>query len=747
MIPIRKAAVFGLNPGGKFLSRFQGRANLFWLAVGLVFPTILWAQLSGPKKVVTAIFTESKITIDGELDEPVWQTAQPATDFIQRDPTEGVPASERTEVRVLYDRDNLYIGAYCYDRTPERILIHDITRDFVINQQDNIGIILDTFNDDRSGFSMDTTPAGGQQDLQVLDETKDVNFNWDGVWYVQTRIQKDGWTAEFAIPFKTLRFSKEKKQIWGIQFFRRIRRRGELSWWTPVPRRFTGWYLSPAGELQGLEGIRQGRNLKVKPYLLAGVKRFESRGTGTKKDLDGGLDVKYGLTPGLTLDLTVNTDFSQVEADTQQVNLTRFPLFFPEKRDFFLENAGIFELGENYSAGVSRTEEVIPFFSRRIGLSAAREPLPILGGVRLTGRTGPYYLGLLDIQTRSEGTTAANNFAVGRIRRDFMGNSDAGVMFINRQSGQANDYNRLIGGDVNLRFSRDLKMNAVLAQSRTPGLHGADGFGKVEMLWQTNLIRVLGSYMDVQKNFKADVGFVRRPGRRILHNELGLRPRLNRETRVGSFLREIFPLVISDYAILPDGKTETKLLQPQLRLEFQDGSTIETRFARTFERLTGPFRIRPDKNITIPAGDYPFHEFLLSYSGNKSKALSGNASFSKGDFFTGRKKTLILGASLQPGYHFSTSVNYQRDEVKLREGSFSTNLVNWKINYSFNPRMFLNALFQYNSDTHAVNSNIRFRLIHHPLSDLFVVYNEQRDVRGKQSDRAISLKYTYLFNF
>ena len=741
------------NPRGEFFSSRRTRANLFWLAGGLLFPALLCAQLSGPKKVVTAVFTESKITIDGELHEPAWQTAEPATDFIQRDPTEGASASERTEVRVLFDRDNLYIAAHCYDRTPERILIRDITRDFGIMgimQQDNFGLILDTFHDHRSGFAFTTTPAGGQLDLQILDETRDVNQNWDGVWHVESRIQKDGWTAEFAIPFKTLRFNnndKEADSIWGIQFFRRIRRRNELSWWTPVPRRFTGWYVSLSGELRGLEEIRQGRNLKVKPYFLGGMKRYDSRRTGTKGDWDGGLDVKYGLTPGLTLDLTLNTDFSQVEADTQQVNLTRFPLFFPEKRDFFLENAGIFRLGETYSAGESRSQEVIPFFSRKIGLSADREPIPILGGVRLSGRAGPYYLGLLDIQTRSEGATAANNLAVGRLRRDFLGNFDAGVMFINRQSGQPNDYNRLIGGDVNLRFSRDLKMNAVLAKTQTPGRAGADGFGKVEMLWQTNLIRLLGSYMDLQKNFQPDAGFVRRPGRRILHNEFGLRQRLSRETRVGSFLREIFPLVISDYAILPDGKTETKLLQPQLRFEFQDGSIIETDYVRHFERLTEPFKTGPDKNIAIPVGDYRFNEFLVSFTGNKSKAFSSNASYSNGDFFTGRKRSVIVGGSFQPGYHLATNVNYERDDVKLREGSFSTNLVNWEINCSFNPRMFLNALIQYNSDTHAVSSNIRFRLIHHPLSDLFVVYNEQRDVRREQSDRQISLKYTHLFNF
>lgn len=730
------------------------RARFLVLACGLGLPGILWAQDSQtPPKLVTATFTESKIIIDGELNEPAWQTAGLATDFIQKDPSEGKPASERTEVRILYDHENLYFGFYCYDRTPGEIIIRDITRDFDLPQQDDAGIILDTFNDRRTGFGMGTTPGGGQHDLQVLDETRDVNRNWDAVWYVKTRVQKDGWTAEFAIPFKTLRFSKEEDPVWGIQFFRRIRRRNEISYWTAIPRRYSGWLVSFSGELRGLKGIQQGRNLKVKPYLLAGAKKFESRGTGTQSKLDGGVDVKYGLTPGLTLDLTLNTDFSQVEADTQQTNLTRFPLFFPEKREFFLENAGIFQLGETYAAGVARSQEVLPFFSRRIGLAGDRDliPIPMLGGARLTGRAGPYYLAFLDMQTRSEGAVPANNFAVGRIRRDFLSNSDLGGMFINRQSKRPNDYNRLIGGDVNIRFSQDLKIGAVLAKTETPGLLGDDGFRKVEVLGQTDLVRFIGSYLDIQKNFKPEVGFVRRPGRKILHNEFGLRPQFSRDTRLGSFIRNIFALVISDYAMLSAGDTETKLLRSQFRIDFQNGSNFQTEYIQNFERLSGSFGIRKPSDgrpgISIPKGDYRYNEFLVSYSSNQSRLLSGTVQYRKGDFYSGNKRTVILGAKFQPGYHFSSNVNFERNDIKLQEGSFSTDLANWEINYAFNPKMFLSALIQYSSAENQISSNIRFRLIHRPLSDLFVVYNEVRNTQSQQSDHQISLKYTHLFNF
>ena len=714
-------------------------------------PLFLFCQAPrGNGKVVTAVYTESRITLDGNLNEPVWETAEPAKDFIQKEPSEGEPASEWTEVRILYDRENLYIGAYCHDRTPQQIVVRDVTRDFEPLDQDIFGVELDTFNDDRNGFTVLTTPKGGLRDMQFFNEGREVNDNWDGVWYVETRIQEDGWTAEFAIPFKTLRFSRENLQIWGVNFFRRIRRRNELSHWSPVPRRYGRFQAALSGDLRGLEGLKPGRNLKVKPFVLIGMNRFSSQGKTAEGDFDGGVDVKYGLTSGLTLDLTLNTDFSQVEADTQQVNLTRFPLFFPEKREFFLENSGVFQFGETYQVGPPRSNEVLLFFSRKIGLSEEREPLPLLGGARMTGRAGPYYLGFMNIQTRSEGAVAANNFTVARLRRDLSDNADVGVMFLNRQSGQPEDYNRSFGADVNFQFfQRNLKLNGLLSKTETPGLRGDDGLAKVEVTWQGDVLRIIGSYLDIQKNFNPEMGFVRRPGRRILHNEFGLNLRLRRETRWGSFIRDIKPLVISDYAILPNGETETKLLRPNLRFDLQDGGAIELQYHFNFERLTEPFRIRrsPSHPITLPAGNYRFNEFVAWYFTNKSKPFAIDVKFRKGDFFNGNKTTLTAGGKFQSGYRFSTSVSYERNDVELQQGSFTTNLVGLLVNYTFSPRMFLNALIQYNSDTNQVSSNIRFRLIHRPLSDLYLVYNEQRDVQQDRNDRAITLKYTHLLTY
>ncbi|MBI4442387.1 MAG: carbohydrate binding family 9 domain-containing protein [Acidobacteria bacterium] len=698
------------------------------------------APSSNGQKVVYAQYTNTKITIDGELTEPAWETAEPAKGFTQTEPTEGAPASEWTEVRILYDDKNLYIGAYCHDRNPQRIVINDIGRDYDAGQQDYIAVVLDTFNDDRSGFYFATTPAGGQRDQQFMNEGRDTNIGWDGIWYSESRIHEDSWTAEIAIPFNTLRFNRAKSQVWGVQLLRRIRRDDEAAYWAPIPRRHNALRgIGMAGDLRGIENAEPGRNLTVKPYVLGGIQQLPSRGKGTAGDFDAGLDLKLGVTPSLALDLTLNTDFSHVEADAQQVNLTRFPLFFPEKREFFLENAGIFLFG------ATQGNEALLFHSRKIGL-AGGEPIPILGGARLTGRAGSNYLGLLNIQTRSEGAVPATNFTAARLRRDFLSSSNVGMIFLNRQSGQPADYNRAFGLDSNfLFFQTKLRISSTLAKTLTPSRRGDDRLSKLEGEWQSNLVRFTSSFVDVQKNFNPEMGFVRRPGRKIILNEFDFKPRLRRETRLGSFVRNISTLLTSEHALLSNGSTETKLLRPRLQIGFQDASIFQARYTQNHERLIRPFEI--SSGVVIPDGDYRFNDFLLSYNSDVSKALSGNVSYSWGDFYNGEKTTLNLGARFRPSFKLSASIEYNKNNVHLPAGGFTTHLLQNRFDYTFNSKMFLNAFVQYNSDTKLVSANIRFRFIHRPLSDFYVVYNEQRDTVRKNNDRSLTVKYTHLLNF
>ncbi len=708
------------------------------------------APAAVPKKVVRATVTTARITVDGELDEPAWQTSELARDFIQREPIEGAPATEWTEVRILYDRDTLYIGAYCHDRTPGRIVINDISRDFDSGEQDYFGIILDTFNDDSSGYYLVTTPVGGNRDLQFFNEARDSNLSWDGVWHAEARVHDDYWTAEVAIPFKTLRFPKATEQVWGAQFFRRIRRNNEGTYWSPIPRRYTVTRaVAFAGELRGVRNVEPGRNLYVKPYALAGAQQFASRHQGAKGDFDAGLDIKYGVASNLVLDVTANTDFSQVEVDTQQVNLTRFPILFPEKREFFLENAGIFVFG------APQNNEALLFQSRTIGL-AGGQVIPILAGTRLTGRVGRNTLGLLNMQTRSEGHVPATNFTVARLRRDILSASNVGVIALNRnrQTRAKDDSNRALGVDSNfLFFHTDLRLSQALARTWTPGREGHDWLGRIEGEWQNDLLRAFSSYVDVQKNFNPAMGFVRRPGRRILRDEFEVRPRFAPQTRVGSMLRDLSLVLGHQLVLFPGdttphaGSTETRSLGPALTATFQDGSFLTGQYTRTFERLIAPSPIPARPGAVIPVGDYRDNASLLSYSSDRSKPFAGTLSHEWGGFYDGGKKTTKLSGTYRPSYRFSASASYEINDVDLPSGAFTTRLAGLRASYTFTPKLNLNAFLQYNSSTDQFSSNVRLRFIHRPLSDIFVVFNEQRDWRINRNDRTFTVKYTHLLPF
>ncbi|MBI2820304.1 MAG: carbohydrate binding family 9 domain-containing protein, partial [Acidobacteria bacterium] len=714
-----------------------------------------WSQQEGSNhRITTAVYTDTKLTIDGNLDEPAWQTAQVISDFTQREPDEGAALTERTEVRVLYNNEFLYIGAYCHDRMPNRVIINDIRRDFNFQDQDYFGIMLDTFNDDRNGYFFGTTVAGNQHDVQFSNGGRTQNLNWDGVWYSEGRRVEDGYLLEVAIPFSSLRFSKNKQQIWGFQLIRRIRRRDEVGFWAPLARNYNGINgVAFAGELRGIENVEPGRNLQVKPYALAGVQHLASR----KKDVEAvglallpadagkwagdgaGFDVKYGVTTGLTLDLTLNTDFSQVEADAQQVNLTRFPLFFAEKREFFLENSGIFQFGS------LRNDEALLFHSRTIGL-ADGQPIPILGGARVTGRAGPYYLGVLNMQTRSENDNPATNFTVTRLRRNILGNSDLGVMFLNRRSSLPDDQNRAYGADGNFLFFRNkLRISGGLARTDSPTRSGDDRLGKFEGEFQTQLVRVESSYVDIGKNFSPKMGFVRRPGRRILRNVFELRPHLSSSSHLGRYVRNFNWFTESRHDLLSTGRTETKYMLNRLRVEFQNSSVLAAQYATNFERLLDSFEV--SEGVKLRAGDYSFNESKVWYTTDRSKFISGDLEWLWADFYSGKRTELTLDLKVRPNYRFSTSVNYERNDIDLSEGAFTTDLVGVRVDYSFNPKMFLNAFIQYNSEADQILSNIRFRLIHRPLSDIYLVYNDLHDRKLQTTDWSLTLKYTRLFSF
>ena len=740
-------------------SRPGRRLGLF--VCGLLFPALAAAdgalQLSSPdgRRLVGAVEARAPMTIDGALDEEAWRTAQPADAFVQAEPHEGEPASELTEVRIAYDRNALYIGVVCHDTPPAVLVVNDIRKDFGTGEQDSFELILDTFADRRNGFVFVVNPAGAKSDTQIANEGRDVNTNWDAVWNVATTRSENGWTAEIRIPFKTLRFERGADRIWGVNFSRHIRRKNEVDYWSPVPRVYNLYRASMAGSLGGLPDASQGRNLRVKPWIAADVTRGLA-GDDFDRDAHAGLDVKYGVTPSLTLDVTVKPDFAQAEADEQQVNLTQFSLFFPEKREFFLENSGMFYFGDiprESRLGNARfappEEEMLLFFSRRIGLTDKGEEIPIAAGGRLTGRVGRTGVGLMTIQTQDVPGRAGDNYTVLRGRRDILRNSDVGAIFLSRQSaGASSDRNQVAGVDANFRFVRALSLNGFLSRSWTPGVDGGEMAGKGSVVWNDNFLHTQYSLLSVGDNFRDDIGFIKRRGIRKHFADFGIRFRPEWWRKLG--IRELHPH--TRYNIYTD-QSNTKVTHTNhiaMAWFFERGGYLELQWNPRFERITVPFAIRPDQSFAV--GSYGWNEYVLELETDHSRKVSGSALITSGGFWSGSQVSTKVGVLFRPSYHLTFDVALQRNDIHLPAPmhDFVTNLVTTRIGYAFNTRTFLDTLVQYNTDLKQLSANIRFDLIHRPLSDLFIVYNEQQLTETPipiNTGRGLIVKYTHMLAF
>ncbi len=690
------------------------------------------------KKEVFAHHTNQPITLDGVLDEPAWAEAEPATDFTQREPMEGEPASEPTEIRILYDEEAIYFGVSAWDSQPENLVINTLKQDFAHTQEDGASVYLDTFNDDRNGFGFYINPAGAKKDTQFFDEGRFNDISWETVWDVETQITEEGWFAEIRVPFKSLRFPRSKVQTWGLNFQRRVRRKNEQAYWSPIPRRANAFTFSYAGDLKGIEDVQPGRNFKVKPYLSSEFRKFSGDDFDTL--FDPGLDLKYSVTSGLTLDATVNTDFSQVEVDQQQINLTRFSLFFPEKRDFFLENSGLFAFGQ-IDRRAPGARDFLAFFSRRIGLSSDSRPVPIVAGARLSGRAGEYSLGVLNMQTREFSSDPANNFTVVSVKRNILAQSQIGALFINRQADQSGDFNRTFGVDANLHFWDKLLISTFLAATRSPGLDTGEMASRIWVEWKTDLWQARTGLLDIEENFRAEVGFVPRRDMQKSDTSFGLTPR----PRSISWVREFFPNARVQYIKDQEDRLVTRIIDMTFQTELDDGGAFQVGRTLRFEREDEQFSIG---GLDLDPGDYHFNSWFTQFSSNPSARFSGRVRYQTGDFWDGTRQGWQFNLTLKPHYKFTATGGFRWDELKLGPGNTTTRLVTTRIDYSFNTQMFLSAFIQYNSERRQVSSNLRFNLIHRPLSDIFIVYNEQRDsFQEGEADKSLTLKYTHMFDF
>ena len=739
------------------------RGIRFCLALLVLLPAVVHAQAGGdvrpapvfpidpetaPRPILRAMPITEPIRIDGRLDEPAWLRADSATDFITALPRDGYAASERTVARVLIDGEYLYIGAYMYDAQPEKLYSPGLEQDFDTQDADLFGIVLDSFLDRQNGIMFALNPAGALFDAQSFNDSREINRSWEGVIETRTAIYADGWAAEMAIPLRTLRFRTGVDRDWGLNFVRRVRRENEDSYWAPLQRQFRVHKMSRAGTLTDLHQLRQGRNLTIKPYFsgssLAGSARDALGDAGG--DFDAGFDAKYGLTSRMTLDVTALTDFSQVEVDQEQVNLTRFSLFFPEKRDFFLENDGIFTLGDvterNTRTGSSPRDFKL-FYSRGIGLSAERRPLPILGGARLSGRAGGTEIGLLDMQTRASGSSPAENFAVARVRQNFGAAADVGVLFVNRQGtseGATDAYNRSLGIDANFRVLRYMLINTYIAGTDDPLASGDQSSGFFQVAWRDRLWNTSAFVKHVGDDFNPGVGFIQRTNVRQAFATFGAHPQPDIPK-----VQEVNPFIDVSAVENLDGVLETRWISPGLILSFADGGLLNLSYEDRFERLLVPTRIA---GVQLDAGDYEYGEFSARYTSNGARLLAGTVGVSRGDFYDGDRTSLTGRVEFRPSPHFGIEAFGQRNDVTLGGTSAQADIVGGRLRFAASTRLFASAFVQYIESSDELVTNVRLNYIHAPLSDVFLVWTERRNLgTNAVADRVLTLKVTRLFAF
>ena len=745
-------------------TRVPCRTSAFVLALALGLPRLLVAQghqhpVSGDtprdRYSIPAVKVDHSPKIDGVLDDQVWSRAALVQDFLQQEPREGETATERTEVRVMYDGKNVLIGVHAFDALPSAIVATEMRRDSDrLMDEDNFQLILDTFNDSRSGYMFVTTPLGAKLEQQISEEGEgntraglinaNVNKNWDGLWDVAATITDDGWTAEIAIPLTTLRFPDTGQQSWGINFMRNIRRKNEQVYWAPIPKAYSLTRVSLGGSLVGLQALDHGLDLKLKPYVVSGVRanRIIAGSENTSFLRDVGLDAKYGVTGGMSLDVTVNTDFAQVEVDEQQVNLTRFSLLFPEKREFFLENAGQFKVGTG-GTFTSSTVETDLFFSRRIGLSDSGAPIPIIGGGRLAGKQGRHSVGLLDIQTDSAFGRPGDNFLVARYSSDVLQRSRVGAIFVNKETmGGEGHYNRTIGADANIVLGKSLQLNSFVAKTDTPGLSGKDTamFGRIayrDPAWNVWL-----NYLDVGDNFNAEVGFVQRRGVKTTKAYFSPTPRPG-----VAGIRMLGPMVVISYITDQQNRMVGRTQHFMNGFYMQDGSFINVIYQRDLDVLDKPFLIA--KGVTIPVGSYKFDEATFTYNTNPAKRIYERFTWNPMQFYDGTKQAVSAAIGVRGGSHLSTELSVSRNDVKMPFGNFVSNLGILRVDYAVSPRATVRSLTQYNSLTHEVTASVRFNFIYRPGSDLYIVYNDLQQTGlptdvFKPSDRQIVVKLNYL---
>jgi hypothetical protein len=718
---------------------------------------------------VRAIKLPSPLNFDGALDEPFYRDVPPFGDFIQQEPHEGQPATEKTEVWVFYDRDNLYVCARLYDTEPDHRVATEMRRDANnLYNNDHFGVSFDGFYDRRNGYGFAINPQGGLLDWSINNEQP--NNSWNGVWDAKTGTFSNGWTLEIRFPFRSFRF-RENGHIWGLNLRRRVTYKNEVSFLAPV---LASWgrpgmsKMSVAATLVGLEVPGAGRNIDLKPYALGSLLSDNTARPPVSNKGDGnvGFDVKWGVRQTLVADLTVNTDFAQVEDDQQVVNLTRFSVLFPEKRDFFLEGADTFNFangsagtggtgggGGSQGSGQNTSTAPLLFYSRRIGLNNGLE-IPIRAGGRLLGRSGLWRYGILNIQTADskDANTPGTNFSVLRVNRDFLRRSRVGAIVTRRDPVAATRYgasgndNLAYGLDTLISPTNDTSLAAYAAKTDSPGRTGDDTSYRGRFDWNADKYGIAAEHLSVGVDFNPEVGFLRRTAFRRSYGQVRYSPR----PRNWSGIRKVFYIASVDYITDTKNHPESKEAQGNFQLELNNSDTFSFDTSRNYERLVNRFEV--GKNLFVPAGQYEMTQAHATYTFGQQRPISGSLTAARSGFYGGTLSELTWSGRVELSKQFYLEPQLSWNRVNVPQGAANSNLYSSRATYTLSTHMFVSALVQYQSRTDSVTSNARFRWEYLPGSELFVVYSDGRTTLDSTGfpdlqNRSLVIKVTRLLRW
>lgn len=689
-----------------------------------------------------AIRISTPPTIDGHINEPVWDQAYKIDQFVQREPYPGEPTSEKTIVSVCYDNNSLYFAVKCYD-DPKKITAKEMARDVSLGNDDRVQIILDTYLDHRNGYWFQIGPRGSIGDALISENGASMNKEWDALWTGKASINSEGWEAELAIPFKTIGFDP-KKTVWGMKLIRNIKRKLEASYWPVANLNTYRFQISDSGLLEGLEGISQGIGLDLSPYLIGGMNTL--RGEKNKYHFDGGLDMFYQITPSLKASLSINTDFAETEVDDRQINLTRFSLYFPEKRDFFLDGSNYFKFGIEGDDINPYRNSVAPFFSRRLGLDNNGNMLPVNYAAKITGQQKNWNIGMMYISDQRD--YGNSNLAVGRISHNFGKQSSVG--FIGTWGNALSTIENKVGGfDLKLATShfqknKNLAFTLFGLISDTREVKGNNTSWGADLSYPNDYLTLSLGHFEIAENFFAGIGFVPRNNIKTSYGNFSLGPRPNKygilQLKTGAGF---------SYVTNFDNQLVTRELKfSPLGIRFKSGEELYYTINQQYELLTKDFPIF--SGFIIPMNDYTFWYQNIQLLTAGSRNLAGSASFGTGDFYNGNKRDLKLAVNYKVAVPLYIGGSYSQNHVFLPEGDFTAQIYQMNLNLLVSPSITLYNYFQYDNASERMGWQSRFQWILKPGNEIILAWTSgwtRPESRWSMSDSALRLKLKYNIRF